>query len=109
VAEAVRSSTQKLREERHDTIASYVDTAANHLENWSRSLREKDVDELVSDMQRLARRQPLGFTGSAFALGVVGARFLKSSRQPNEDDYENESRRTRYGANTSPSMVHDYG
>jgi hypothetical protein len=109
VAEAVRSSTQKLREERHDTIASYVDTAANHLENWSRRLREKDVDELVSDMQRLARRQPLVFIGSAFALGVVGARFLKSSRQPNEDDYENESRRTRYGANTSPSMVHDYG
>ena len=108
VAEAVRSSTQKLREERHDTIATYVDKAANQIENWSRRLREKDVDELMSDVQRLARRQPMVFIGSAFALGLVGARFLRSSRQLNEYDSDNESRRTRYGANTSPSTVHDY-
>jgi hypothetical protein len=108
VAEAVRSSTQKLREERHDTIAGYVDKAANQIENWSRRLREKDVEELMSDVQRLARRQPMVFIGSAFALGLVGARFLKSSRQLDEDDYGRESRRTRYGANMSPSTVHDY-
>ena len=108
VAEAVRSSTQKLREERHDTIAGYVEQAANQIQNWSRRLREKDVDELVADMQRLARRQPLVFIGSAFALGLVGARFLKSSPQRDEYDYGQESRRTRYGATTSPSSVHDY-
>jgi hypothetical protein len=109
VAAAVRSSTQKLREERHETIATYADKAANQIENWSRRLREKNVDELMSDVQRLARRQPMVFIGSAFALGLVGARFLKSSRQLNEYGYGTESRRTRYGANTSPSTVHDYG
>jgi len=108
VAAAVRSSTQKLREERHDTIASYVDQAADQIENWSRRLREKDVDELLSDVQRLARRQPAVFIGSAFALGLAGARFLKSSRQANEEGYGRESRRTRYGQNPSPSAVHDY-
>jgi hypothetical protein len=108
VAAAVRSSTQKLREERHDTIASYVDQAADQMENWSRRLREKDVDELLSDVQRLARRQPAVFIGSAFALGLTGARFLKSSRKANEDGYGGESRRTRYGGNASPSTVHDY-
>jgi hypothetical protein len=107
VAEAVRSSTQKLRDERHDTMATYVDKAADQIETWSRRLREKDVDELVSDVQRLARRQPAVFIGSAFALGLVGARFLKSSRQ-NEYGDGRESGRTRYGANTSPSTVHDY-
>jgi hypothetical protein len=111
VAEAVRSSTQKLREERHDTIAGYVDKAADQIENWSRRLRDKDVNELVSDVQRLARRQPAIFIGSAFALGLVGARFLKSSRpqsHENQYNYGGESRRTRYGGSTGPTTVHDY-
>ena len=81
VANAVRSSTQKLREERHDTIAGYIDKAADQIDNWSRRLRDKDIDELTSDVQRLARRQPAVFISSAFALGLVGARFFKSSRQ----------------------------
>ena len=108
VANAVRSSTQKLREERHETIAGYIDNAADQIDNWSRRLRDKDIDELMSDVQRLARRQPAVFIGSAFALGLVGARFFKSSRQQNEYGYGNESRRTRYGGTTRPSTVHDY-
>jgi hypothetical protein len=111
VAEAVRSSTQKLREEQHDTIATYVDKAADQIENWSRRLGDKDITELISDVQRLARRQPAVFIGSAFALGLIGARFLKSSRQQsqqNEYGYGRESRRTRYGGSTGPSTVHDY-
>jgi hypothetical protein len=72
VAQAVRSSTQRLRNEQHDTIAGYVDKAADQIENWSRRLKEKDIDELLTDVQRLARRQPAVFIGSAFALGLVG-------------------------------------
>jgi hypothetical protein len=101
VADAVRSSTQKLRDERHETIASYVDRAADQIENWSRRLRDKDVDELVADVQRLARRQPAVFIGSAFALGLVGARFLKSSRPRNEDRNRGEFGRSRYGSSPS--------
>ena len=33
----------------------------------------------MHDAQRLARRQPALFVGGAFALGLLGARFLKSS------------------------------
>jgi hypothetical protein len=108
VAEAVRSGTGKLRDEQHDAIAGYIDKAADQIENWSRHLRGKDVDQLVSDAQRFARRQPAVFIGSAFALGLLGARFLKSSRQHSEFDYGSESRRTRYGGNTAASVVHDY-
>jgi hypothetical protein len=108
VAAAVRSSTQKLRDEEHDTIANYVDKAADQVETWSLRLREKNVNELLSDVQRLARRQPAVFIGSAFALGLVGARFLKSSRSQNDYGYGDESRRTIYGGGTVPSTVHDY-
>ena len=109
VAQAVRSSTQRLRDEQHDTIAGYVDKAADQIESWSRRLKEKDIDELLTDVQRLARRQPAVFIGSAFALGIVGARFLKSSRQQNEYADGSESRRSVYGAPPQMSTAGDRG
>lgn len=109
VAQAVRSSTQRLRDEQHDTIAGYVDKAADQIDSWSRRLKEKDIDELLTDVQRLARRQPAVFIGSAFALGLVGARFLKSSRQQNEYGQGSESRRSMYGTQPQMSTAGDRG
>jgi hypothetical protein len=80
VAQAVRQASQQLRTQQHDTIANYIDQAANQLERFSTSLRDKDVGELVRDAQQFARRRPAVFVGSALALGLLGARFLKSSR-----------------------------
>jgi len=85
VAQAVRQSTQQLRDQKHDTIAGYVEQAADQIEKFSQRLRDKDVGELLDDAQRLARRQPAVFIGSAFALGVIGARFLKSSSEDDRD------------------------
>lgn len=79
VAQAVRQSTQHLRDNKHDGIAQYVDKAADQIDRVSTGLRNRDVTELVSDVQRFARRQPALFIGSAFAIGIIGARFLKSS------------------------------
>jgi ElaB/YqjD/DUF883 family membrane-anchored ribosome-binding protein len=79
VAQAVRQSTQQLRAERHETVAQYVEQAADQLERFSTRLKEKNISELVGDAQRLARRQPALFIGGAFAIGLLGARFLKSS------------------------------
>ncbi|MEN3337006.1 MAG: hypothetical protein V7647_682 [Acidobacteriota bacterium] len=79
VAQAVRQSTQHLRENKQDAIASYVEKAADQIDRFSTQLRNRDVGELVNEVQRFARRQPALFVGSAFAIGVIGARFLKSS------------------------------
>ena len=105
VTQAVRSSSQRLREEKHETIASYVDQAVDQIDTWSRRIKEKDLDQLVTDVQRLARRQPAVFIGSAFALGLLGARFLKSSRPENE--LGTESHRTRYGGGNYRSAASD--
>lgn len=91
VADAVRKTTQSLREQQHETLAGYVDQAAEQIERLSRNLKQKDVGELVSDAQRLARRQPALFVGSAFAIGLLGARFFKSSSPERDRQY------TRYG------------
>ena len=79
IARAIRRTTQELREQRHETMAEYVDRAADQLERLSSGLKNKDIGELFRDAQNLARRQPAMFVGSAFAIGLLGARFLKSS------------------------------
>jgi len=81
VAQAVRQTTHQLREQQHDTIAQYIEQAADQLENFSTRLKEKNVNELVDEAQRFARQRPALFVGSAFALGLIGARFLKSSSE----------------------------
>ena len=86
VAQVARETTQHLRERQHETIAGYVEQAADQLDRFSRNLKNKDVRELVEDAQRLARRQPALFVGGAFALGLAGARFFKSS--PSHERYD---------------------
>jgi hypothetical protein len=109
VTQAVRSTTQKLRDDKHETIAGYVDKAADQIENWSRQLRDKDVDELLSDVQMLARRQPAVFIGSAFAIGLLGARFLKSSRPESTVHRGRSDHGTRYGGSSGISSAQDRG
>ena len=79
IAQAVRQSTGQMRSDQHDTVAQYVDKAAEQLERLSGALKAKDVNELLRDAQRLARRQPALFIGGSFAVGLLAARFLKSS------------------------------
>ena len=79
VAQAVRQSTKHLRDNKQDAIANYVEKAADQIDRFSTQIRNRDVGELVNEVQRFARRQPVLFVGSAFAIGVIGARFLKSS------------------------------
>ena len=87
VASAVRESTQNLRNQQHDVAARYVEQAADQIERISTRLREKDVVELLSDAQQLARRRPALFVGAAFAIGVIGARFLKSSAENDDSGF----------------------
>jgi hypothetical protein len=110
VAQAVRQASQQLRTQQHETIANYIDQAANQLERFSTRLRDKDVGELMRDAQQFARRRPVVFVGSALALGLLGARFLKSSRDrryggAGQNSYARSSTgyRTGYGSPTSAS------
>jgi ElaB/YqjD/DUF883 family membrane-anchored ribosome-binding protein len=87
IAQAVRQTTQPLRDNKQDAIAQYVDKAADQIERFSAQLRDKDVSELVNDAQQFARRQPAMFIGAAFAVGVLTARFLKSSSAETRRDW----------------------
>ncbi len=80
VAQAVRQSTHHLREQQYDTVAQFVERAADQIERFSNHLRERDLNDLVQEAQRFARQQPAVFIGSSFAAGILAARFIKASR-----------------------------
>jgi len=104
MAQAIRQPAQQLRDQHHETVAGYVEQAADQIDKLSRGLKNKDVGELVNDAQRLARRRPALFVGSAFAVGLVGARFLKSSPPDDESGYgRGDYRRGGYGESGSGS------
>ena len=81
VAQALRQSGDQLRDKQQVPLANLAGTAAHQVEQFSGYLRNTDVNEMIRDVELFARRQPAAFIGGAFTLGVLAARFLKSSSQ----------------------------
>ena len=79
VAKALHQTGDNLREEDQGAVAGYVDDAAGRVESAAGYLRDRSPDELLHEAERFARRDPALFLGGAFVLGLLGARFLKSS------------------------------
>jgi hypothetical protein len=79
LVQALRKSEEHLRGQQQEQIAGYVEKAANQLERISESIKTADLRQWVDQVEGLARREPAMFLGGAFALGLLGARFLKSS------------------------------
>lgn len=85
IAQTVRDSTARLRTEHHDIVAQVVERAADQLERFAGHLRDRDIGELLAEVEQFGRRQPALFIGSTFAAGLLAARFLKASTRTNDN------------------------
>lgn len=81
VAHALRQTGQQLREQDQAPVGQFADTVATRVESVSGYLQNRDVRQLVDESESFARRNPGVFIGGAVTLGVLAARFLKSSRR----------------------------
>lgn len=81
VTEALRTMADTMNQQQHGMIGQCTSSAAELMDGVNGYLRERDVDEIVHDVEGYARRNPAVFLGTAFALGFMAARFLKSSGQ----------------------------
>jgi len=84
VADSIRQVGENLSNSNEDNqvaalAGKYGDNLAAQIEKFSSYIDDKEIKELVKDVEQFARRNPLLFVGGAFALGVLAARFLKSS------------------------------
>jgi uncharacterized protein YukE len=82
VAQALRQTGDQLREQDQATgVHQYIASAADQVDRFAEYLRSTNVSQMVNKVEQIARRQPAIFVGGAFVLGLLGARFLKSSGQ----------------------------
>jgi hypothetical protein len=61
------------------SAAKYTETAAKRIEDVASYFETKSVRDMARDLESFARRNPAVFLGAAFGLGLLAARFLKSS------------------------------
>jgi hypothetical protein len=82
----------QLREQNEAAIATYLDQAADQIEHVGSMLENQEYGELIGTVQGFARRQPVLFFAAAVAVGVVGARFLRSSSSQGSSSQQQQQR-----------------
>lgn len=84
VARALRESGRELD---GNMAGPYVQKAAEKIDDFSLYLRTATPTRVLASVKGFAAREPLLFLGGAFALGLVGSRFMKSGHSsPAEPD-----------------------
>lgn len=105
VAGALRSAAQELDGRQKGSAARMVERAADGLERLSGTLRSKDLESMVSEAERFARREPALFLGAAVAAGFLAVRFLRSSSEhPTYDESDHDDLAT--GSPPEGSQLH---
>ena len=84
VADSVRQVSDNLGSSKAESglagsAAKYTETAAKRIEDVATYFDNKSVRYMARDLVSFARRNPAVFLGAAFGLGLLAARFLKSS------------------------------
>ena len=80
VATSLLQSGLNLRDDQQEMAGEYVERAARQIERAANYVQNADLREVVTEVEDFARRRPALFIGSAFAAGLLAARFLKTSR-----------------------------
>ena len=105
IANAVRGTGDRLRSENQTGVADLTDSLADQVERLSSYLRSRDLRGARDDLERFARQQPAVAIGVALAIGMLGARFIKSSRQGSSEG----SRRAYGGSDFDIDTGRGYG
>jgi len=79
ISQALRQSGENLQTQNVGPAATVLSTAADRLDGFSSYLQGRNADQLVQEAESFARRNSAVFLGGAFTLGLLAARFLKSS------------------------------
>jgi len=81
VADALGSAASRLSDLEHEGLADYANQLSSFLSDMSRTLRNKNVDDLARDVRDIAQRNPALFVLGSIAVGLGLSRFAKASGQ----------------------------
>jgi hypothetical protein len=78
-AQALRSTSERLREDGQEGPAKAAERAADQAEKIGGWLEQSDADRILHDVEDFGRRQPLAVAAIGLAAGFAVSRFLKAS------------------------------
>ena len=87
-AQALRRTSDHLREEGQDGQANAADRVAHHVDRVGSYLTESDADRILADAEDFGRRKPWAVIGIGMALGFAASRFLKASSRKRYEGYQ---------------------
>jgi hypothetical protein len=105
VADALRRAANEFGEV--PQAGQYIRLAANQIDSVSDAFRKRDLNQLVSDVQGFARRQPTAFLGMAVLAGFAAVRFLKTSTGANAGS--STASHTEYASGSPPTTSSSAG
>ncbi|QEA38101.1 hypothetical protein FGL86_02795 [Pistricoccus aurantiacus] len=85
VANVFHKMADEFKNQDQAYFSRYANDLARGTDALSRRLREKNLQDLLGDVQRYGRQRPAALMGGAIAVGFLLSRFLKSSQR--HDDH----------------------
>jgi len=104
VAQSIRRVSTDMQTEQPQ-IANAALTAADQAEKVAQYLRQTDARQILSNVEDMARKQPLIFLGGAFVLGAAVSRFIKAAGGNKSDQA---GYRSGYNTDYSSGAMSDY-
>ncbi|WP_430910243.1 hypothetical protein [Methylobacterium sp. sgz302541] len=84
IARSLRDSGRGLEDRPH--VKAFFDSAADGLEQLSGSIESRSLSDFYKEAESFARRAPVAVAVGTFMVGLVAARFIKSSGLPQDND-----------------------
>lgn len=94
VASSLLNSGSQLRDDAEEIAGEYVERAARGVERAARYVEDADLRQMIDDVEALGRKRPAVFVGTAFAIGLVLGRLMRSSREVESNTRGNDAWRT---------------
>lgn len=81
VADVMRDAAHRFEEREDPGVAEYVQKAAGYVDRVSSTLRERNPEELMRDLEEAMRKRPALALGVSSVIGFALGRFLRAGTQ----------------------------
>ena len=108
VAGVIEQASSQLKESNLHTLADYTTELAAGIKNFSEGLQNRSVDELVTDIRDMARRNPTVFILGSVVVGIGISRFFKASSERRQQTRYSETQTRDRQYNESDPSFGDY-